>query len=254
MDTSSLACRVLIVGARFGIPCKFAHSEHARKPNVRCQRDDFIVQVSQTANMPDKNPFPSNLRAARKAKGWTLEQAAAAADTSRGYLSDLERGVRPMPPGAKLEKIALALDTTVSALAGGDPADPHVRDRRTVPVVGYVGAGAAAHFYGTGDGELDRVEAPDYANENTVAAEIRGESMGPLLEHWLVFWDEIRTPVTPDLLGHICVVGLPDDRILVKQLKAASAPGLFHLISNNEAPMLDQEIMWAAKVKGMQPR
>jgi len=108
-----------MVGVRFAIPSKFAHSEHADKRFVRCQRDDFTVQVSQTANMPDKTPFPSNLRAARKAKGWTLEQAAAAAETSRGYLSDLERGVRPMPPGAKLEKIALALDTTVSALAGG---------------------------------------------------------------------------------------------------------------------------------------
>lgn len=231
---------------------KFAHSERRRNRIVRCQRDDIKAQVSQTANMPDNSSFPQNLRNARKALGWSLETAAAAAETSKGYLSDLERGVRPMPPGTKLEKLAKALQTNVSSLVG--EAEAHDRIRRTVPVVGYVGAGAAAHFYGTGDGELDRVEAPDYANENTVAAEIRGESMGPLLEHWLVFWDEIRTPVTPDLLGHICVVGLPDDRILVKQLKAASAPGLFHLISNNEAPMLDQEIMWAAKVKGMQPR
>lgn len=158
-----------------------------------------------------------------------------------------------MPPGSKLEAIALALDTTIAALAG-DSSETHVRDRRTVPVVGYVGAGSAAHFYGTGDGELDRVEAPDYATDATVAAEIRGESLGPLLERWLVFWDEVRTPVTPDLLGELCVVGLPDDRILVKQLRATSTPNHFHLISNNEAPMFDVEVLWAAKVKGMQPR
>ena len=201
------------------------------------------------------------LQTARKARGYeTATDAAAALGIPVATYTQHENGLRGFP-AKRAPQYARAFGVTTDWLLfgrGEGPGEPspltHVRDRRTVPLVGYVGAGAAAHFYGTGDGELDRVEAPDYANENTVAAEIRGESMGPLLEHWLVFWDEIRTPVTPDLLGHICVVGLPDDRILVKQLKAASAPGLFHLISNNEAPMLDQEIMWAAKVKGMQPR
>ena len=79
-----------------------------------------------------------------------------------------------MPPGAKLVKLAEALGTTVAALAG-EASEGGDRNRRTVPIVGYVGAGSAAHFYATGDGELDRVEAPEYANENTVGAEIRGE-------------------------------------------------------------------------------
>lgn len=30
-----------MVGVRFAIPSKFAHSEHADKRFVRCQRDDF---------------------------------------------------------------------------------------------------------------------------------------------------------------------------------------------------------------------
>lgn len=130
----------------------------------------------------------------------------------------------------------------------------HDRIRRTVPVVGYVGAGAQAHFYATGDGELDRVDAPDYATESTVAASIRGESLGPLLEHFLVFWDDVRSPVTEDLFHQLCVVGLPDDRILVKKIKPTSTPGRFDLLSNTEGTMEDQEVMWAAKVKGMQPR
>ena len=201
------------------------------------------------------------LQAARKARGYeTATDAAAALGIPIATYTQHENGLRGFP-AKRAPQYARAFGVTTDWLLfgrGEGPGDtsptPHDRNRRTVPLVGYVGAGAAAHFYGSGDGELDRVEAPEYANENTVAAEIRGESMGPLLEHWLVFWDERGTPVTPDLLGHICVVGLPDDRILVKQLKAASTPGLFHLISNNEAPMLDQEIMWAAKVKGMQPR
>lgn len=227
---------------------KFAHSEQHFNAHVRCQRDDIVAVLSHTANM---SPFAANLRAARKVKGWTLDRLAAEADTSKGYLSELERGIRPVPPGKFVDNLAAALDTTAAALTGETSDD---RIRRTVPIVGYVGAGAQAHFYATGDGELDRVEAPDYATEKTVAAAIRGESLGPLLEHFLVFWDDVRSPVTEDLYHQLCVVGLPDDRILVKMIKPAGAPGRFHLLSNNEGPMLDEEIVWAAKVTGMRPR
>lgn len=214
--------------------------------------------MAKVTEEPDLTTQAGRLRFARMKKFSSMRGAANAFGWNENTYKSHELGIRRGGALSEDDARRYARAFNVSApwlLTGKGEADgPDDRNRRTVPVVGYVGAGSAAHFYGTGDGELDRVEAPDYANENTVAAEIRGESMGPLLEHWLVFWDEIRTPVTPDLLGHICVVGLPDDRILVKQLKAASAPGLFHLISNNEAPMLDQEILWAAKVKGMQPR
>lgn len=123
-----------------------------------------------------------------------------------------------------------------------------------VPLVGYVGAGAAAHYYGESQGELDRVRAPKNATKDTVAVEIRGASLGELFERWLVYYDEVRRPVTPDLIGRVCVVGLPDDRVLVKQVKRAKTPGFFHLISNTEQPILDVEIVWAARVLSMEPR
>ncbi|CAN7306025.1 XRE family transcriptional regulator [Phenylobacterium sp. LjRoot164] len=201
------------------------------------------------------------LQIARKARGYeTATDAAVALGIPVATYTQHENGRRGFP-AKRAPQYARAFGVTTDWLlfgrgdgpGGATPATDD-RIRRTVPVVGFVGAGSAAHFYGTGDGELDRVEAPDYATENTVAAEIRGESLGPLLERWLVFWDEVRTPVTPDLLGELCVVGLPDDRILVKQLRATSTPNHFHLISNNEAPMFDVEVLWAAKVKGMQPR
>lgn len=125
---------------------------------------------------------------------------------------------------------------------------------REVKLVGYVGAGAAAHFYGEAEGELGRVPAPDGATESTVAVEVRGESLGALFDRWLVYYDDVRSPVTPDLIGALCVVGLADDRVLVKQIKASRSKGLYHLLSNTEAPILDVPIDWAAKVKNMVPR
>jgi DNA-binding XRE family transcriptional regulator len=123
---------------------------------------------------------------------------------------------------------------------------------RTVPLVGYVGAGAEAHF--SASGELDRVAAPEGSTEDTVAVEIRGESLGSFFDRWLIFYDQVRRPVTADLVGKLCVVGLEDGRILVKKIQRSRSRGLFHLISQTEGPILDVAIEWAARVKNMVPR
>ncbi|NBV78983.1 MAG: helix-turn-helix domain-containing protein [Verrucomicrobia bacterium] len=195
--------------------------------------------------MTRPSSFPANLKRARKARGMTLMKLAEAAGTTHGYLSLLENGQRAMPPGAMLEKIADALAVPLSEL---------VRDDASVPVVGYVGAGAEAHYYATGDGNLGQIDAPPGARPSTVAVEIRGDSLGPLFDGWVAFYDETRTPVTPDLIGQLCVVGLPDGRILIKRLKATADPARFHLLANTEAPLFDQEVSWAARVLTMRPK
>ena len=123
----------------------------------------------------------------------------------------------------------------------------------TVPVVGYVGAGAETEFFGE-QGRYGEVRAPDGATPNTVAVEVRGESLGPLFDRWLVFYDDVHRPVAADLVGKLCVVGLEDGRVLVKKLQRSRTKGLFHLLSNTEAPILDVPIEWAARVKGLAPR
>lgn len=133
--------------------------------------------------------------------------------------------------------------------------DHHHADRtREVPLVGYVGAGAVAHYYASSDDGLGTVPAPEGATATTVAVEVRGDSLGALFEHWLVYYDEVRSPVTHDLLGRLCVVGLPDDRVLVKKIQKSRTPGLYHLLSNTEEPIFDQEVAWAARVRSMMPR
>lgn len=123
-----------------------------------------------------------------------------------------------------------------------------------VKVKGYVGAGAAAHFYALSDEDFEEVDAPVNATDQTVAVEIKGTSLGPLMNSWLVFYDDIRSPVTSDLIGRVCVVGLADDRILVKQIKR-ERNGTFTLISNtNEDPIRNAQIEWAARVTDMRPR
>lgn len=123
----------------------------------------------------------------------------------------------------------------------------------TAPLVGYVGAGA--HFFPFEfSGDLDRVPAPDGSTDQTVAAEIRGESLGVIFDRWLVFYDDVHGRPTEEDLGKLCVLGLPDGTTMVKQLKPGQLFGKFNLFSNTEAPIYDAEVEWCAVVRHMSPR
>jgi hypothetical protein len=91
------------------------------------------------------------------------------------------------------------------------------------------------------------------ATTSSVAVEIKGSSLGEVFDRWLVFYDDVRQPVTPDLIGKLCVVGLSDDRVLIKTLERGRN-GRFNLKSNTEPVIQDAEVRWAAPVIDMKPR
>lgn len=127
--------------------------------------------------------------------------------------------------------------------------------RKTVKLKGYVGAGSEAHFYALADEEYEEVLAPANGTDRTVAVEIKGTSMGPHLVSWLVYYDDIHSPVAESLIGKLCVVGLADDRILIKKIQRGRN-GTYRLLSNHpDEPVIeDAEIEWAAPVTSMAPR
>ena len=168
--------------------------------------------------------------------------AALGRSIDRAAINKIYKGTRKLSADEMIE---------LARLTGTDV--PEVGLQRTVPLVGYVSAGALSYFHNS-DGPIDEIPAPDDCTPETVAAEIRGDSLGSLFDRWLVFYDEVRSPLTPDLVGRLCVVGLADDRVMVKKIERSKTPGLYHLLSNTEAPILDVEILWAARVKNMVPR
>jgi len=89
-----------------------------------------------------------------------------------------------------------------------------------------------------------------WANEHGIT---RVHSAGGDFEE-LDLYDELRRPVTADLIGKECVVGLPDGRILVKKIHRSKSRGLFHLYGNFGDPILDTPIDWAARIRSMAPR
>lgn len=127
--------------------------------------------------------------------------------------------------------------------------------RERVPLLGYVRAGATAHYYATATDPLDWVQPVDGGSRDTAALQIQGESLGSFFDQWLVYYDEVRSPVTNDMIGKLCVVGLMDDRVVIKKIRRSKTSGLFDLESNEgreDIPAV--QIIWAARVKHMVPR
>ena len=188
----------------------------------------------------------NNLRGLRDGRGWSQDHAAHALGTTRNQYAKLEGGSR------RLSDVWIARAAAAFGVDAGEIVTDH---RAVVPVAGFVGAGSEAHMYGNGQGPLDEVAAPENATPQTVAVEVRGESLGSFFDGWLVFYDDVRSPVTDDLIGRLCVVGLADGRVLVKKvLRSRLDARLFDLYGQFGDPILDAAIDWAAPVKSFAQR
>lgn len=192
------------------------------------------------------------ISAARRLAGWSQQRLARAVGAAQTTVSSWERG-RTEPTRDDVRRIAAALDLPVARLEL-DGLDRAPSGREAAPLVGFVSAGSRAHFFADGQGPFDEVPAPEGSNDRTVAVEIRGDSLGSFFNEWLVYYDDVRAPVTPDLIGRLCVVGVADGRVLIKKIKSSQTPGLYHLLSQTEEPILDVEVLWAARVRSMTPR
>ncbi|WP_316172453.1 XRE family transcriptional regulator [Bradyrhizobium sp. SZCCHNRI2049] len=196
------------------------------------------------------------LTAARKEAGYPTATAAAEAlgipePTYLGHENG-SRGFRKASAELYARRFGVSLEWLLTG-RGPKSHQPAAPEEHNAALVGYVGAGAETHFYAQEEA-LDYVPAPVGSGEDTVAVEIRGESLGSFFDRWLVFYDDVRRPVTTDLLNKLCVVGLEDGRILIKKVQRSKTKGYFHLLSQTEPPILDVRVEWAAKVKHLMPR
>lgn len=131
--------------------------------------------------------------------------------------------------------------------------------RREIPVRGYVGANSQSFPFNTSNpGDFGSIEASDQDTDQTVALVIIGTSLGEFFNRWYVLYDHVESPITDSLIGPggpLCVVGLSDDRVLVKKIEPGSKRGFYNLLSNaKDEPVVENvSIEWAAKVKNLRP-
>lgn len=237
------------MGAGFDMATKFAHSERSFKCFVRSQRDDRLSPISHPANMSEAGWY---LREWRKHRGLSQEALAEGAGTSKGYVSDLESGKRPVPPGRLVERLASALDAQVSDLFRHPEA---AAVTPLVPIIGRVGADNEGEvIYTTGQETWDMAPVPPGGSPDSVALEVRGHSMRALADDGaLLYFERQHTPPTPDMLGYPCIVETEDGRVLLKRLLKGSAPNLYDLESQNGPTLEDVRLRWAAEITAIIP-
>jgi len=185
------------------------------------------------------------LRQAREAAGYeTAADAARAMGTPYSTYAAHENGQNDIS-----RKSARIYSQAFNVPAGWILTGEGARARRTVPLLGYVGAGFAIIPLGETD-ELERVPAPPGVSEPLMAVKVRGESMEPAFyDGDLIFYDERHRKPAGELLGRECVIRLRDGQMYVKRLLKGSAKGKFVLFSHNSPPLLDQSVDWACPVE-----
>ena len=196
---------------------------------------------------PMDQKWKDRLRKALQAKSLTMKAASKAANLGETYVRDiLERDRAPTVD--KLSSLASVLGVSVGYLLG----ESH--EHATIPIVGKAAASADGQIqYANGDGYLGETDVPEGATEDSVAIEVEGYSMGFLADGALIYYTDRHDPPADDMLGLIVIVGLDDDRVLLKKLLRGSQPGLFDLESINGPTLRDQQVQWAAHIDCIVP-
>lgn len=195
------------------------------------------------------------LRQARIDTGF--ETAAAAADAfgwNRNTYASNENGNAPFSYRRAKEYAAafgVRPEWLYDAAGGMRPA----AEAGLAPVIGRVGAnpdGIVLFATGHDPGELAPI--PPGGTDQAVALRVVGHSMrGVADDGALIYFEDQRTPPTPDMLGHVVVVETDTDEVLVKRLLRGSRPGLYDLESLAGPTRRDARLRWAAHITAIIP-
>ncbi|MBX3488899.1 S24 family peptidase [Parvibaculum sp.] len=191
-------------------------------------------------------------QARRKAGFETAAAAAAAIGVNPVTYWQHESGLRGVSrKNAERYAAFFRVDLTWLATGRGRPAR-----KDSIPVVGYVGAGAEVHpvdDHALGDG-FDRIEASALPAD-AVALIVRGDSMYPIEDGWVIIYRRDRDGVPSACLNRLCVVKVANDGpTLIKKIRRGSEKNTYTLESWNAPPRENQVLDWAAPVEDLKPR
>ena len=201
------------------------------------------------------NDRSDRLRQARLDAGY--ETAAAAAEAfgwNRNTYASNENGNAPFSY-RKAKDYAAAFGVSTEWLY--DAAGP-VRASALagyVPILGRVGANPeGVVLFATGQDAGDLAPIPPGGTDKAAALRVVGHSMRGLADDGaLIYFEDQRTPPTPDMLGHVVVVEIDTDEVLVKRLLRGSRSGLFDLESVAGPTRQDARLRWAAHITAIIP-
>ena len=195
------------------------------------------------------------LRQARMAKGF--DTAAAAADAfgwNRNTYGSNENGNAPFSY-RRAKEYAAAFGVRPEWLYDAAGAMLPASVEGFVPIVGRVGANPdGLVLFATGDESGDLAPIPPGGADKAVALLVVGHSMrGVADDGALIYFEDQKTAPTADMLGHVVVVELDTEEVLVKRLLRGSRPGLYDLESIAGPTRQDARLRWAAHITAIIP-
>jgi len=193
----------------------------------------------------------NNLRLLQKRAKLTHAQAADAMGMSYGGWMKIVRNENNLTTET-IERAAKVFGVSPSDIVSEDGIQYELTK---IPVVGLAGADAYDLVTFSEAENLGDAPVPPGGGNKTVAVEIRGDSMRGIGEDgWLFYFDARREPITDDLLGELCIVGLDDGRVLVKTPYRGRAEGTYDLESTNAPTIRGVRIDWAGLITAIIPR
>jgi transcriptional regulator with XRE-family HTH domain len=213
---------------------------------------------ARAAGNPRKDlELAARIRALRRSLGLSQATLAELVGVDQSNVSRWESGA--IPDDAHLRRMAELAEIHPARFRYGDASFEAAAPRpaETVVVVGYVGAGQEVLAYDDHalGGGLEEVGAPEGVGEaSIVAVRVRGDSMHPMRDGWLLFYRREDHGVPDNCLNRLCIVKVADEGpILVKELRRGYRANHFVLSSWNAPPIEDARLDWAAPVLSIRP-
>ena len=229
-------------------PRMVQESRKSGRPRSRPLGATSTYEAETVANLPQR------IRSLRGVMNLTQQRFGALLQVSQPTVARWEAG-RDAPADVHIERMAQLAGVSVGEFRYGPIELP---DAKMVPVVGHVGAGDEIypfddHALGAG---LEEVDCPaTLLNREIVAVRVRGDSMLPLQDGWLLYFERNQPGVPERCLNELCVVKIAEDGpTLVKNLRRGYRKGRFNLESWNASTREDVLLDWAARVLMIEPR
>ncbi len=193
------------------------------------------------------------IKEAREDRGATQQQIADLFGISRSAVQQWEDG-DTSPRNPRLQKLARFLGVEPGWLITGTGVRSRDKNpEKTTLVVGYVGGGQAVHPIDDLGGGLEEVERPQGINGDIIAVRIRGNSMYPLKDGWLLFYRRDVYGVPDECRNKLCVCKVVDGPTYVKEVHWTGEKGIFLLESWNDVAIEGVKLEWAAPVLDIRP-
>ena len=261
-DGAARSLRLTRLPAPLVLPSPVIRRIHVGSPCLSCEILRSMHEGDHTVPPPhtdSQHSLAARIRALRKSLNLSQKRFARLIGVDQSNVSRWESGA--VPNDAHILKLAEIARVQPAAFRYDPRAEGELllatKIPVTTPVVGYVGAGQEVfshddHVLGGG---LEEVEVPEGVGDDPmVAVRVRGESMHPMRDGWLLFYRRDQHGVPEACLNRLCIVKLAGDGpILVKEVRHGYRSNHFLLTSWNAPPIEDVCLDWAAAVLLIRP-